>query len=57
MGIAKQLERHGCPLLAPPASFLVSKENVLLPGEEERAEVWGRHLARTMLGGQLAAAR
>ena len=47
----------GCPLLAPPESFLVSKENVLLPGEEERAEVWGSHLARTMLGGQLAEAR
>lgn len=55
-GIAKQLERRGCPLLALPESFLVSKENVLLPGEEERAEAWGSQLADGLMGGSLARA-
>ena len=53
-GIAKQLQRHGCSLLAPPESFLVSKDNVLLPGEDERAEAWGRSLAHRLMGGALA---
>jgi len=29
-----------------PESFLVSKDNVLLAGEEDRAEQWGQELAR-----------
>lgn len=44
-GIAKLLRQHGLSLLAPPASFLVSKESVLQPGEEARAREWGRELA------------
>jgi hypothetical protein len=55
-GIAKQLQRHGCSLLSAPESFLVSKDNVLLAGEEERAEAWGRQLAQRLMGGSLAAA-
>ena len=55
-GIAKQLRDHGCSLLVLPESFLVSKDNVLLPGEEERAEAWGRHIAQQLMGGALATA-
>jgi hypothetical protein len=43
--IAKLLERHGIALLAPAASFLVTKGNQLHPGERDRAEQWGRELA------------
>jgi len=35
-------------------SFLVSKENRLLPGEEERARAWGGQLATTIGAGQAA---
>lgn len=44
-GIARELARHGAQLLVTPESFLVSKENVLLAGEEPRARQWGRELA------------
>jgi hypothetical protein len=43
--IAKLLERHGLTEIAPAQSFLVTKDNRLRPGEEDRAEQWGRHLA------------
>jgi Flavodoxin domain len=43
--IAKQLRRHGCTLLADPESFLVTKHNVLVDGEEARAKEWGAKLA------------
>jgi menaquinone-dependent protoporphyrinogen IX oxidase len=43
--IAKLLERHGIALLAPAESFLVSKDNQLRPGEQDRAGQWGRELA------------
>jgi len=45
-GIAKLLAQHGLTLIAPARSFLVSRENVLQPGEEDRAREWGRELAR-----------
>jgi Flavodoxin domain len=44
-GIGKELRRHGVTLLTKPESFLVSKDNQLLPGEEDRAQAWGRKLA------------
>jgi hypothetical protein len=44
-GIARRLRRLGFDLVTEPASFLVDKENRLLPGEYERAEEWGAHLA------------
>jgi hypothetical protein len=44
-GIAKLLEQHGLTLITPPKSFLVSKENVLQSGEENRAREWGKELA------------
>jgi hypothetical protein len=46
-GIAKRLRHHGVDLVAPPESFIVSKENVLLPDELEHATAWGRRLATT----------
>jgi hypothetical protein len=44
-GIAKLLVRHGLSLIAPAESFLVGKDNELLPGEEYRAQQWGKRLA------------
>lgn len=49
-GIARRLRRRGFRVVAAPESFLVDKENRLLPGELERAEGWG-----TALGGRAAA--
>lgn len=43
--IAKLLDRHGLTGIAPAQSFLVTKDNRLQPGEEDRAERWGRELA------------
>jgi hypothetical protein len=43
--IAKALTSHGARLLAPPESFLVNCKSHLLPGEQARAETWGRRLA------------
>jgi hypothetical protein len=40
-GIVRLLARHGCQLLAPPESFLVSKQNTLLDDEAARARAWG----------------
>jgi hypothetical protein len=39
--IGKLLHLAGCELVAPPESFLVDKQSVLVPGERERAESWG----------------
>lgn len=44
-GIARRLRHHGYELLAEPESFLVDRQNHLLPGEEERATAWGTQLA------------
>jgi hypothetical protein len=43
--IAKLLDRHGLTQIAAAQSFLVTKDNQLRPGEEDRAEQWGRALA------------
>jgi hypothetical protein len=43
--IAKLLARHGLTEIAPAQSFLVTKDNRLRAGEEDRAEQWGRELA------------
>lgn len=50
-GIAKRLRRHGSTLVAEPESFLVTKENHLLPDEAAHARQWGRRLATAMTGG------
>jgi hypothetical protein len=44
-GIARKLRGHGFDLAAEPASFLVSKENRLLDGEQGHAREWGERLA------------
>jgi Flavodoxin len=44
-GIAGLLRRHGLSLLAPAESFLVTTENKLRPGEEDRAQDWGAALS------------
>src|SRR5215472_7346679 len=44
-GIARLLRRHGLTLIAEAESFLVTKDNELQPGEEDRARDWGRALA------------
>ena len=47
-GISKMLRDHGLDLIAQPESFLVDKENHLLPGERGRAMVWGERLVQTL---------
>jgi hypothetical protein len=44
-GIAKLLERHGFTLIAEAESFLVTTDNKLRPGEDDRAQQWGQALA------------
>ena len=44
-GIARRLRSHGFTIVAEPESFLVGKNNRLLPGEAARATAWGAHLA------------
>lgn len=43
-GIAKQLRKHGFTLVDDPESFLVDRENHLLPGEADRAQEWAQAL-------------
>jgi hypothetical protein len=44
-GIATLLEQHGLTLIAQPESFLVTTENKLRLGEEDRAQEWSEELA------------
>jgi hypothetical protein len=44
-GIARLLHQHGLELAAEPESFLVTKQQRLVPGETERAQRWARQLA------------
>jgi hypothetical protein len=46
-GISRLLSSHGCRLLVPPESFLVSKQNTLLKGESGRARSWGELIGET----------
>ena len=48
--IDRHLRRHGFGRIAAPESFLVDKQNHLLPGESDRAREWGNALAATVLG-------
>ena len=43
----RELRFRGLSRMDSPMSFYVSSDNVLLPGEEERATAWGEKLART----------
>lgn len=47
--IATLLEQHGLVLIAPAESFLVTKDSKLQPGEEDRAQDWGRELAAKLV--------
>jgi Flavodoxin len=47
-GIAKRLSRRGYRVVATPESFLVDKQNRLLPGEAARAVAWGAELAEVV---------
>jgi hypothetical protein len=47
--IDRHLRRHGFSRIAAPESFLVDKQNHLLPGEADRAREWGSALATTLL--------
>jgi sulfite reductase alpha subunit-like flavoprotein len=44
--IAKRLRRLGAEEASPPESFLVRKDDTLVPGELDRARAWGSQLAR-----------
>jgi menaquinone-dependent protoporphyrinogen IX oxidase len=46
-GMSRLLRRHGCRLITPPESFLVTKLNTLVDGESSRAREWGAALAAT----------
>jgi flavorubredoxin len=46
--IARKLEQHGFDLVAGHPSFLVDKDNHLLPGELKRARQWGTELASAL---------
>jgi hypothetical protein len=43
--IANLLRKTHVTLVSPPQSFLVTKQNQLLPGELGRARVWAAELA------------
>jgi Flavodoxin len=43
--IAGLLEHHGLTLIARAESFLITTDNKLQPGEEDRAQEWGGALA------------
>ena len=44
-GISRALRHHGYEVVADPESFIVTKQNTLEPGEEDRARTWGARLA------------
>jgi len=43
--ISRKLRRHGFEMMTKPESFFVTLENHLEPGEEARAQEWGKGLA------------
>jgi len=46
--IGRELRHHGYKLVADPESFIVTKQNTLEPGEEDRARSWGAGLAEAL---------
>jgi flavodoxin len=55
-GIADRLRDLGGDLVVAPESFIVDRTPELKPGELERAEQWGRDLARLATGRPAVAA-
>jgi hypothetical protein len=47
-GIGHRLEAHGYRLAVGPESFIVTKENTLVEGEEKRTRAWASTLAETL---------
>ena len=47
-GIVHRLEHHGFRVIAAPESFIVDKENHLLPGEGDRARAWAIDLVEKL---------
>jgi menaquinone-dependent protoporphyrinogen IX oxidase len=43
--ISRQLRKHGFEMVAKPESFFVTSQNHLKPGEEVRAQEWGKRLS------------
>jgi hypothetical protein len=52
-GIDRELRRRGFDRVVEPESFLVTKENRLVEGEEARAEAWAAELAARYVRGPL----
>lgn len=46
--ISRLLRRAGFRLVAPPASFIVDRQNSLVAGELDRARTWGRQIGSTV---------
>jgi hypothetical protein len=55
-GITRQLRHHGFHMAAGAESFLITKDNRLRTGEEDRARDWGRRLSSTVVAMKVAAA-
>src|SRR6266568_1810303 len=47
-GINRALRQKGYELIVTPESFLVTKANVLVTGEQDRARAWGAALAESL---------
>ena len=52
--IIRTLRRHGFEMVAKPESFFVTLENHLEPGEEDRAQEWGKRLSARVLSNDVA---
>ena len=46
--ISRKLQKHGCEVVATPESFFVDSKHHLEPGEEARAQEWGKRLAASV---------
>jgi hypothetical protein len=47
--ISRKLRKHGFEVVAKPESFLVDSKHHLEPGEEARAQEWGKRLAASVV--------
>jgi len=47
--ISRKLRRHGFEVVLKPESFFVTLQNQLEPGEETRAQEWGKRLAASVV--------
>jgi hypothetical protein len=47
--ISRKLRRHGFEVVLKPESFFVTLQNQLEPGEEARAQEWGKRLAASVV--------